>query len=70
MKFDKLSDSEMLIMNALWECGDPIRPYELLPKLKNEWAISTLKTLLDRLVKKRVVKMDYVKRFRYYSPLV
>ena len=70
MKFDKLSDSEMLIMNALWECGDPIRPSELLPKLKNEWAISTLKTLLDRLVKKRVVKMDYVKRFRYYSPLV
>ena len=70
MKFEKLSDSEMRIMNALWECEEPIRPSELLPKLKNEWAISTLKTLLERLVKKRVVRVEYVKRFRYYYPLV
>lgn len=69
MKFEKLSDSEMNVMNALWQCTRPMRASELMEILKSDWAISTVKTLLDRLVKKRVVKMEYVKRFRYYSPL-
>ena len=69
MKFEKLSDAEMTVMNALWLCTKPVRPSELIQSFPNDWAISTVKTLLDRLVKKRVVKVEYVKRFRYFSPL-
>ncbi|MBR2986550.1 MAG: BlaI/MecI/CopY family transcriptional regulator [Clostridia bacterium] len=69
MKFEKLSDSEMTVLNALWQYDHPVRPSELMNTIENGWAISTVKTLLDRLVKKRVVKMEYVKRFRYFSPL-
>ena len=69
MKFEKLSEAEMTVMNALWQCTRPVRASELMQSLNTDWAISTVKTLLDRLVKKRVVKMEYVKRFRYFSPL-
>ncbi len=68
MKFEKLSDAEMTVMNLLWEMETPTRASWVLKHLDTGWALSTVKTLLDRLVKKQVVSMSYQKRFRYYAP--
>jgi predicted transcriptional regulator len=67
----KLSEAELDTMLMLWECSEPIRPSELLVLLNNHghsWSISTLQTLLARLMAKGAVEITYQKRFHYYAP--
>ena len=69
----KLSEAELDTMLMLWECGEPVRPAELLIRLNENghtWSISTLQTLLARLLAKNAVVMTRQKRFHYYEPSV
>jgi len=68
----KLSESELDVMLALWECNKPIRPSALLTMLQptHDWSISTLQTLLARLYDKQAVDYYTEKRFRYFYPTV
>lgn len=67
----KLSEAELDTMLMLWECKEPIRPSELLIRLNengHNWTISTLQTLLSRLLGKGAVVMTKQRRFHYYAP--
>jgi predicted transcriptional regulator len=67
----RLTDSEWLIMNALWE-GHPATAREIserLPK-NNDWAYTTIKTMLSRLVGKRAVSERKRANTSIYEPLI
>ncbi|QIB68891.1 BlaI/MecI/CopY family transcriptional regulator [Aminipila butyrica] len=57
--FQKLSETEMEVMQIIWEYGDPITSSELLDifaaKEGKEWKGQTMATFLARLVKKGVL---------------
>lgn len=66
----KISQAEMDTLMLLWECNEPIRPASLLKMMTpiRPWSISTLKTILTRLVDKGYVEITLQKRFFYYYP--
>ena len=67
----KLSQSEWQIMNALWQ-RYPASARELLERLpKNiNWAYTTLKTMLTRLVAKNIVSERKRANTSIYEPLI
>lgn len=71
-KMKKLSDAEQDVMNVLWSFDRPARPVEIMPIITQQhaWSLSTVNTLLTRLVDKQVAKLEYVAKHRYYSPLM
>lgn len=72
MKFKKLSEAELDVLNVLWSFERPARPVEMMPEVNklHPWSLSTVNTLLDRLATKGVVVLEYVGRYRYYRPLM
>jgi BlaI family transcriptional regulator, penicillinase repressor len=52
----KISDSEWEVMNVVWEAA-PVSALAIVEKLsrKKKWHSRTIRTLLDRLVKKRAL---------------
>ncbi len=67
----KLAEAELDVMVALWAEPTPVRPAQLLVRLNENghtWSISTLQTLLARLLKKGAAAATSNKRFRYYTP--
>ena len=54
----KVSDSEREVLEALW-AGEPLTAKQVVETLsqKTEWHEKTIKTLLDRLLKKEVVQL-------------
>jgi len=67
-KLPKISESEWLVMHVLWS-RSPLVAQEVFEELdgRTKWKPKTVKTLIDRLVKKGAVK--YLKdgrRYRYY----
>lgn len=67
----KLSEAEWQIMNALWK-KNPATARDLtehLPKEKN-WAYTTLKTMLSRLVNKGIVSERKNGNTSVYEPLL
>jgi len=67
----KLTEPEWLIMNALWE-KHPVKArgvVERLPSTVN-WAYTTVKTMLDRLVEKKAVGKSKHGNIGLYKPLV
>ncbi len=65
----QISDSEWLVMRAIW-ASPSISAEEIFSSVEKDtgWSIKTLKTLLNRLVKKNV--LDYKtegKKYLYYS---
>jgi predicted transcriptional regulator len=67
----KLTESEWQIMNALWQ-GHPATARELAERLPEEvsWAYTTIKTMLTRLVAKKVVSERKRANTSLYEPLV
>jgi BlaI family transcriptional regulator, penicillinase repressor len=65
----KLSESEWQIMNALWE-RYPASAREILERLPNNvnWAYTTLKTMLTRLVGKNVISERKRANTSIYEP--
>ncbi len=65
----KISESEWLVMQALWSRG-PLTANEVVEELagKVKWKPKTVKTLINRLVKKGAVKFKKEgRKYRYYA---
>ena len=68
---EKISDSELEIMQLLWHSPMALPLSEIRKSLQNSvgWEATTIKTLLQRLVSKNAVLQEKREVF-YYSPLV
>jgi BlaI family penicillinase repressor len=67
----KLTEPEWLIMNALWN-KHPAKAREVVERLPStvNWAYTTVKTMLDRLVEKKAVGKSKRGNIGLYEPLV
>ena len=67
----KISESEWLVMHVLWS-KSPLAAQEVFEQLDatTKWKPKTIKTLIDRLVKKGAVKYEKKGRRYLYSPVV
>jgi BlaI family penicillinase repressor len=67
----KLSESEWQIMNALWK-KYPATARELTERLPDNvnWAYTTIKTMLTRLVTKQAIKEEKRGNTSLYEPLI
>jgi BlaI family penicillinase repressor len=67
----KLTEPEWLIMNALWE-KHPVKARDVIERLPStvNWAYTTVKTMLDRLVEKKAVGKSKRGNIGLYEPLV
>jgi len=71
----KLGDGELDVMLAVWDMwkdGNPVTSSDVMERLaeKRSWAITTLMTVLARLVEKGYLSCDRSTRTNLYSPLV
>ncbi len=67
----KLTDSEWLVMNALWE-RQPATARQIAENLPDEvqWAYTTLKTVLSRLVEKKCIAEEKVGNTSQYTSIL
>lgn len=67
----KLSDSEWTVMTALWE-RSPASVRDVLERIepKTAWAYSTVKTILERLVEKKVLRVRKRANSGLFEPLI
>lgn len=70
-KIPKISESEWLVMRVLWS-KSPLAAQEVFEQLDatTKWKPKTIKTLIDRLVKKGAVKYEKDGRRYLYYPAV
>lgn len=68
---EKISDAEHAVMEALWESA-PLTAAEVAERVQASrgWSIQTVKTLLSRLMAKRVIGAEQDGRRFLYQPLV
>ena len=71
----KLGDGELDVMLAVWDAWEdekPVTSGDVMERLsgKRSWAITTLMTVLARLVEKGYLSCDRSTRTNLYSPLV
>ncbi|HUT47521.1 MAG TPA: BlaI/MecI/CopY family transcriptional regulator [Sedimentisphaerales bacterium] len=67
----KLTEPEWLIMNTLWD-KHPAKARDVVERLPStvNWAYTTVKTMLDRLVEKKAVGKSKRGNIGLYEPLV
>ena len=65
----KLPDTELEVMQAIWEAGEPVTASKILEKVqeKRTWGLSTLMTVLSRLIEKGYLECDKTTRTNIYS---
>lgn len=71
-KAERLPDSELVIMQLIWEASEPVGTgylANILEKEKN-WSRSTIQVLLARLEEKKFVLCQKQGRLKYYTPLI
>lgn len=70
-KLPQISDMEWIIMRVLWE-NSPISANEVIDKLgeSTEWSDKTIRTFLNRLVKKKAISYEKNGREYLYYPIV
>lgn len=68
---ERISEAELAIMEALWR-ESPLTATDVAARVANdrEWSLTTVKTLLSRLVSKKAVSHNVDGRRFLYSPLV
>jgi BlaI family penicillinase repressor len=66
-----LTKAEWQIMNALWK-NYPASVRDIIENLEGDadWAYTTVKTMLDRLAKKGVLKVSKKRNVSMYEPIV
>ena len=71
-KIPKVTESEWKVMKVVWAMDDPMASYDIIQKLSTteDWKPETIKTLLNRLVKKGVLGYNNYKNLYLYYPLV
>lgn len=66
----KISESEWIVMKAIWD-DNPVTANRLVDILsETDWKPNTIKSLLNRLVKKGVVGHESIGRVYHYYPLI
>lgn len=72
MKKEKLPDTELRVMQAIWHMDAPASTSEIREELQKErpWNLSALQTLLGRLVGRGFLSTEKNGKNRYYTPLV
>lgn len=68
---EKITDSELEVMQVLWEAEDALPLTEIRQSLQSRkgWESTTIKTLVQRLCTKGAVEQEKRKVF-YYRPLI
>ena len=66
----RLPDSELEVMQAVWNCKAPIYRQDIEQHLHKEMAMTTLLTLLSRLAEKGYLQIEKEERRSCYMPLV
>ena len=67
---NRVSESEKIVMEVLWQ-ESPLTSIEVVARLQEQgWTEKTVKSFLNRLVKKEVVSFEREGRRYLYSPLV
>ena len=68
-KSTKLGDGELEVMQAIWDAGEPVTASSILEKVqqKRTWGLSTLMTVLGRLIEKGFLDCDKSTRTNIYS---
>ncbi|MGS0682100.1 BlaI/MecI/CopY family transcriptional regulator [Shewanella sp. 125m-7] len=67
----EISNAELCVLNILWQ-SSPISASDVISELSrtNDWHEKTIKTLLNRLVKKQAIGFDKQGRSYLYFPLI
>jgi predicted transcriptional regulator len=68
----QVSEAESVVMQVLWEAGGPLMAEEVGAALADarEWQEATIKTLLNRLLKKGAIAAQREGRRYLYSPVL
>ena|SRR5688500_10163740 len=71
-KIPRIAESEWKIMKVLWLRSEPLAAYDIIQDLsaRELWQPKTVKTLLNRLVKKGALGYRKYKNLYLYYPLV
>ena len=72
IKSTKLGDGELEVMQAIWQAGEPVTAGDILEKVreKRTWGLSTLMTVLARLIEKGYLSCDKSTRSNIYTALI
>lgn len=72
MEKQKLPDTELKVMQAIWHIEPPASTSAVREELQKErpWNLSALQTLLGRLVRRGFLQTEKRGKSRYYTPLV
>ena len=67
-----ITDAESVVMEVLWRYSTPVPTETVVAALEGEqrWQEATIKTLLNRLLKKQVIRAQKDGRRFLYSPLI
>ena len=67
----ELTESEWTIIKAIWE-GEPSTAPEIQQRVENQtrWAYSTVRTLMDRMVAKGLLRAEKVRNLTHYTSAV
>jgi len=67
----RLSETEMEIMEVIWEIAAPVTVAQLLDIFESKgWKTSTLSTLLNRLIEKGFLTKSMSGKANYYEPVL
>ena len=70
-KLGRLSETEMEVMEVIWEVAAPVTVAQLLDIFESKgWKTSTLSTLLKRLIEKGYLTKSMVGKVNYYDPVL
>lgn len=72
MSIPRLPDSELRVMQAIWECAPPVARKDIEARLSKTYPIAqtTLFTLLTRLKEKGFIAITQVNKTKIYAPLI
>ena len=68
----RLPDTELEVMQAIWDCTPPVSRSDIETKIyeNHPMAETTLQTLLSRLTEKSFLAVQILKHKKYYTPLI
>lgn len=69
VKCKLLGGLEQKVMDILWASSVPLKPSEVLSRVDDNHAYTTIMTVLKRMVDKKLVKRELKKRVYYYRPV-
>lgn len=71
-KIERLPDTELEVMKVIWNNETPISTSQVKECLERgrPWNISTLQTLLNRLIRRGFLSTTKERKYRYYEPII